>query len=86
MRGPGRREIGHGALAERALSAVIPDEKDVPLHAPRGQRHSRIERLKLDGERLRRHSVADGCRCADHGSGCRHRDGSREGRRQVMPS
>ena len=27
MRGPGRREIGHGALAERALSRVIPDEK-----------------------------------------------------------
>jgi polyribonucleotide nucleotidyltransferase len=27
LRGPGRREIGHGALAERALSAVIPDEK-----------------------------------------------------------
>ena len=30
MRGPGRREIGHGALAERALSRVIPDEKDFP--------------------------------------------------------
>jgi polyribonucleotide nucleotidyltransferase len=30
MRGPGRREIGHGALAERALSAVIPDEKEFP--------------------------------------------------------
>jgi polyribonucleotide nucleotidyltransferase len=30
MRGPGRREIGHGALAERALSPVIPDEKSFP--------------------------------------------------------
>ncbi|HEY7306015.1 MAG TPA: polyribonucleotide nucleotidyltransferase [Bryobacteraceae bacterium] len=30
MRGPGRREIGHGALAERALSTVIPDEKNFP--------------------------------------------------------
>jgi polyribonucleotide nucleotidyltransferase len=30
MRGPGRREIGHGALAERALSPVIPDEADFP--------------------------------------------------------
>jgi polyribonucleotide nucleotidyltransferase len=30
MRGPGRREIGHGALGERALSVVIPDEKDFP--------------------------------------------------------
>ena len=30
MRGAGRREIGHGALAERALSAVIPEEADFP--------------------------------------------------------
>ena len=30
MRGPGRREIGHGALAERALRAVIPSEEDFP--------------------------------------------------------
>ncbi len=27
MRGPGRREIGHGALGERALEPVIPSEK-----------------------------------------------------------
>jgi polyribonucleotide nucleotidyltransferase len=30
MMGPGRREIGHGALAERALSAVIPSEDNFP--------------------------------------------------------
>ncbi len=30
MRGPGRREIGHGALAERALLPVIPDEQEFP--------------------------------------------------------
>jgi polyribonucleotide nucleotidyltransferase len=30
MRGPGRREIGHGALAERSLSAVMPDESTFP--------------------------------------------------------
>ena len=29
-RGPGRREIGHGALAERALKPVIPSEEDFP--------------------------------------------------------
>jgi polyribonucleotide nucleotidyltransferase len=28
--GPGRREVGHGNLAERALQAVIPPEKDFP--------------------------------------------------------
>ncbi len=30
LRSPGRREIGHGALAERALVAVIPDESEFP--------------------------------------------------------
>jgi polyribonucleotide nucleotidyltransferase len=30
MRGPGRREIGHGALAEKALKPVIPMEEDFP--------------------------------------------------------
>lgn len=29
-RGPGRREIGHGALGERALEPIIPNEKDFP--------------------------------------------------------
>ncbi|KGP92904.1 polynucleotide phosphorylase [Pontibacillus chungwhensis BH030062] len=30
MRGPGRREIGHGALGERALEKVVPSEEDFP--------------------------------------------------------
>jgi len=30
MRGPGRREIGHGALAERALKAVMPSNEEFP--------------------------------------------------------
>ncbi len=30
LRGPGRREIGHGALAERALLPVIPPEEEFP--------------------------------------------------------
>jgi polyribonucleotide nucleotidyltransferase len=30
LRGPGRREIGHGALAERALRVVLPDESTWP--------------------------------------------------------
>jgi polyribonucleotide nucleotidyltransferase len=30
LRGPGRREIGHGALAERALQAVLPSEEEFP--------------------------------------------------------
>jgi polyribonucleotide nucleotidyltransferase len=30
MRGPGRREIGHGALAERALRVMMPSEEEFP--------------------------------------------------------
>ncbi len=30
MRGPGRREVGHGALAERALTPMIPSEEKFP--------------------------------------------------------
>ncbi|UCD06017.1 MAG: polyribonucleotide nucleotidyltransferase [candidate division WOR-3 bacterium] len=30
MRGPGRREIGHGALAERAITPVLPKETEFP--------------------------------------------------------
>jgi polyribonucleotide nucleotidyltransferase len=30
MRGPGRREIGHGALAEKSILPSIPDEEDFP--------------------------------------------------------
>ena len=30
LRGPGRREVGHGALAERALANLIPSEADFP--------------------------------------------------------
>ena len=30
LRGPGRREVGHGALAERALEPVIPNEEEFP--------------------------------------------------------
>lgn len=28
LRGPGRREVGHGALAEKALKAVVPDKEN----------------------------------------------------------
>ncbi|MDI6789561.1 MAG: polyribonucleotide nucleotidyltransferase [Thermodesulfobacteriota bacterium] len=30
MRGPGRRDIGHGALAERAISVVLPTQEEFP--------------------------------------------------------
>ncbi len=30
LRGPGRREVGHGTLAERAITPVLPDREDFP--------------------------------------------------------
>ena len=30
LRGPGRREVGHGALAERAIQPVLPEHEDFP--------------------------------------------------------
>jgi polyribonucleotide nucleotidyltransferase len=30
LRGPGRREVGHGTLAERALTPVLPEHEDFP--------------------------------------------------------
>ena len=30
---PGRREIGHATLRERALTAVLPDEVEVPVQS-----------------------------------------------------
>ena len=55
MRGPGRREIGHGALAERALTALIPDEDEFPVHPARGQRHSGIQRFEFAWPRSAAH-------------------------------
>ena len=53
MRGPKRRDIGHGALAERALLPMIPADGRVPLHAAARLRDARVERLVLDGVGLR---------------------------------
>ena len=61
LRGAGRREIGHGALAERAISAVLPDRRQVALRHARRLRHSGVERVVVDGNGLRRVTIADGC-------------------------
>ena len=54
LRGPGRREIGHGVLARRALTAGAAARGRVPLHRPRRLRHPGVERLLVDGHGLRR--------------------------------
>ena len=44
-RGPGRREIGHGALAERALVPVLPSEEESPTQSVPYPRLSRVQRF-----------------------------------------
>ena len=39
---PGRREIGHGKLAWRAIHPVLPEKHRVPLHDPRRLRDHRV--------------------------------------------
>ena len=51
MGSPGRREIGHGKLAWRAVRPLLPPKDSFPLHDPRRLRDHRIERLVLDGDR-----------------------------------
>ena len=46
---PRRREIGHGALAERALDAGDPERGGVPLRAAARVRRAVVERLHVDG-------------------------------------
>ncbi len=65
MRGPGRREIGHGHLAERALRARLAAEGRVSVHAAPHERSARVERLLVDGVGLRVDARADGRRRAD---------------------
>ena len=83
MRGPGRREIGHGALAERALLAVIPSDEEFPytmrLVSEVVSSNGSTSMASVCGSTL----AADGRRCADHGPGRRGGDGPRHGRRRA---
>ena len=64
---PGRREIGHGALAQRAIEAVMPARGGLPVHRPRRVRHPRVQWLVVDGQRLRGLHGAHGRGRAAHG-------------------
>ena len=56
-----------------------PQPGGLPVHDPRGLGHPRVQRLELDGERVRLDPVADGRRCADQGAGGGHRHGPDQG-------
>ena len=55
---PKRREIGHGRLARRGVEADHAGHGDLPVRHPRGVGNHRVERLELDGERVRHELVA----------------------------
>jgi len=87
MRGAGRREIGHGALAERAVSAVLPTLDDWP-YAIAGRpptfwsRNGSSSMATICGASL---SLMDAGVPFESASGWRC-DGIGEGRRTVRPS
>ena len=64
LRGPGRREIGHGALAEKSILPSIPERRGLSLHDSHRLRYPGIERLFLDGHGLRRRPGPHGRRSA----------------------
>ena len=83
MRGPKRRDIGHGALAERALAADDPDRGGLPLRDPGRLRHAGVERVLVDGLRLRLLDGPAGRRRAGLRTGRRRRDGPDQGGRRL---
>ena len=65
MRGPKRRDIGHGALAERALVPMIPSQEEFPYTIRVVSDILESNGSSLDGLGLRLDAVADGRGRAD---------------------
>ncbi len=86
IRGPGRREIGHGALAERSVKPMLPDPDEFPLHDPHHLRHPGIQRLQLDGQRVRGDAGPDGRRRAHQQPRGRHLRRPGQGSRSLGPA
>ena len=69
MRGPGRREIGHGALAEKALVPVLPSKEEFPIHYSFSFGNSFFQWIFFHGFYLRLHSFSYGRRRANQKTG-----------------
>ena len=72
---PGRREIGHGKLAWRALHPMLPSAEEFPYTIRLVSEITEFERLVLDGDRVRLLAGTDGCRRALKTADRRHRHG-----------
>ena len=73
-RGVGRREVGHGNLAHRALKRMLPD--DTSLRGTCCFGYSRIKRVIFHGNGMRRNIGVDGCRYSDQETGNGNRYGT----------
>ena len=86
MRGPKRRDIGHGALAERALVPMIPDQEKFPytirVVSDILESNGSSSMASVCGSS----AVADGRRRAAHAAGRRHRHGPDQGGRRLRRS
>jgi polyribonucleotide nucleotidyltransferase len=65
MRGPGRREIGHGALAERAMLAVLPSVDEFPYTIRVVSEVLESNGSSSMGSGMRKQPGSDGCGSAD---------------------
>ena len=72
---PKRREIGHGALAERAIMPVLPSREEFPYAIRQVSEALQLQRFDVDGFRLRLDAVPAQRRCAAEGRCCRYRHG-----------
>ena len=83
---PKRREIGHGALAERALIPVLPSREEFPYAIRQVSEALGSNGSTSMGSVCASHDVAAVRRRAAEGAGRRHRDGPhlRRGRRQDV--
>ena len=80
---PGRREIGHGHLAERAIQMVLPSKENFPYTVRICSRDPGIQRLLVHGHCLREHLEPPQCRRPDYQAGGGNCHGPREGRGEV---
>jgi len=71
LRGPGRPKSATRALAERALTPLMPAADQFPYTVRGRVRHPRVERILVDGVGLRRLARDDGRRRADEAGGSR---------------
>ena len=83
MGSPGRREIGHGKLAWRAIRPMLPTAAEFPYTIRVVSEITEFERLVVDGDGLRLVACADGRRRAAEGADGRHRHGPHPRRRAL---